>query len=528
MAHEENLARLITPEKRDQVIEPARLLRRSVREERGPFINPGARSPEAQSAKKSGKSMPRYVPNSVLVLFLLDFVFLGIAQAGLFGGIGSRLDIANPLQLWVIVFMTLAVHLAFLYGAGCFRRDTLVNFVSATSRLAVALGFSAFVLLLLMYFVMQPLFPDAITFRSISRSVTIAFLGMGVSLCAGLYSRVVFFAMVRRHWFRRRVLIVGTGARALYLHSLLSQESHRQLCELAFVPEVVLGGELAPIPSVIADSVVPVTGRSIENLASELLVDEVVVAVDEQRGLALERLLSWKTSGIPVFDFNSFIERETGRVDLRWLELSYLLFSSGFQIRLMDSLLKRGLDIVVSAIGLLIALPMLVLASIAILLEDFGPVVYRQTRVTQGGRNFWIYKLRTMRTDAEKFGAQWAEEDDPRITRVGRILRRSRLDEIPQLFNVLVGHMSLVGPRPERPVFVDNLSQKIRLYSLRHNVKSGLTGWAQINYPYGASEEDAKRKLEYDLYYMKNYSLLRDLSIMLQTFRVLIWPQGVR
>ncbi len=191
-------------------------------------------------------------------------------------------------------------------------------------------------------------------------------------------------------------------------------------------------------------------------------------------------------------------------------------------------MLKRAMDIIVSATALLVAMPVLLISSIAIVAEDFGPVFYRQTRVTQGGRTFWIYKLRTMRTDAEKFGAQWAEENDPRITRVGRILRRSRVDEIPQLFNVLVGNMSLVGPRPERPMFVDHLAQKIRLYGLRHNVKSGLTGWAQINYPYGASEEDAKRKLEYDLYYMKNYSLLRDLSIMLQTFRVLIWPQGVR
>ena len=524
----------------------ARFARRGTREERSLSANAAssnvapvsakvgaakAASPHASADEKpdlTTKPAHRYVPNSALVLFLLDFVFLGIAQAGLFGGIGGRLDIHNPVQLWLLVFASLGVYLSFLYAAGCYRRDTLVNFATATSRLSVALGFSAVVVLLLMHFAMNLLFPDAILFRSVSRSATIAFLGMGISLCAGLYSRVLFFAMARRHWFRRRVMIVGTGSRALYLYNLLNSDSQRQLTELAFLPEVMIGGEETQIPAALRNSVLAVSGKNVETLASELLVDEVVVAVDEQRGLALEGLLPWKTNGIPVFEFNAFIERETGRVDLRWLELSYLLFSSGFQIRLMDALMKRTMDIFISAVALLVALPVLIISAIAILVEDFGPVVYRQTRVTLGGRTFWIYKLRTMRTDAEKFGAQWAEADDPRITRVGRILRRTRVDEIPQLFNVLIGQMSLVGPRPERPMFVDDLSKKIRLYDLRHNVKSGLTGWAQINYPYGASEEDARRKLEYDLYYMKNYSLLRDISIMLQTFRVLIWPQGVR
>ena len=529
MAHEESFSRYASPDVRE-ALKPdyARSSRRVHREESITASHAAVSPVSAEGYELSAKPSHRYVPNSALVLFLLDFVFLGIAQAGLFGGIGERLDIKSTLQLWLLVFISLGAHLAFLYAAGCFRRDTLVNFATATSRLAVALGFSAAVLLLIMHFVMQEIFPNEIIFRSASRAATIAFLGMGVSLCAGLYSRVLFFAMARRHWFRRRVLIVGTGSRALYLFNLLNNDSQRHLTELAFLPETLIGGEPTQIPAALRDRVLPLDGKSVARLASDLLVDEVVVAVDEQRGLALEALLPWKTNGIPVFEFNTFIERETGRVDLRWLELSYLLFSTGFQIRLMDALLKRAMDIAVSAVALLVALPVLILSAIAIVVEDFGPVFYHQTRVTLGGRPFRIYKLRTMRTDAEKFGAQWAEEDDPRITRIGRILRRSRVDEIPQLFNVLIGQMSLVGPRPERPMFVDDLSKKIRLYSLRHNVKSGLTGWAQINYPYGASEEDARRKLEYDLYYMKNYSLLRDLSIMLQTFRVLIWPQGVR
>ncbi len=311
-----------------------------------------SRVPADGQAELAAKPAHRYVPNSALVLFLLDFVFLGIAQAGLFGGIGGRLDIHNPMQLWLLVFVSLGVYLSFLYAAGCYRRDTLVNFATATSRLAVALGFSAVVLLLLMHFVMNLMFPEAILFRSISRSATISFLGMGISLCAGLYSRVLFFAMARRHWFRRRVLIVGTGSRALYLYNLLNSDSQRQLTELAFLPETLIGGEPTQIPLALRGSVLEMSGRSVEALASELLVDEVVVAVDEQRGLALEGLLPWKTNGIPVFEFNAFIERETGRVDLRWLELSYLLFSNGFQIRLMDALLKRTMDIPISALAL--------------------------------------------------------------------------------------------------------------------------------------------------------------------------------
>ena len=173
-------------------------------------------------------------------------------------------------------------------------------------------------------------------------------------------------------------------------------------------------------------------------------------------------------------------------------------------------------------------MPVLIGAITSIWIEGHGPIFIRQERITKNGRVFLLYKLRTMRSDAESKGPQWAAERDPRITRVGALLRRCRIDELPQLVNVLCGDMSLVGPRPERPVFVDQLSRSIELYPLRHTFKAGLTGWAQINYPYGASEDDARRKLEYDLYYIKNYNLLRELSIILQTLRVLLWPPGVR
>jgi sugar transferase (PEP-CTERM system associated) len=268
--------------------------------------------------------------------------------------------------------------------------------------------------------------------------------------------------------------------------------------------------------------------NSLEQLAREVGADEVVIAVDEKQGLILEQLLKCKTNGIPVIEYDALIERETGRIDLRWLDLSWLVYTPGFEIQLLDAFLKRVLDLAVSILLLLIALPAVVIAMVAIKLEDGGPIFYNQIRITRGGREFWIYKLRTMCVEAESHGARWASRDDPRTTRVGRFLRKSRIDEIPQLWNVLAGDMSLVGPRPERPHFVEQLSKQLPIYGFRHGVKAGLTGWAQINYPYGASVEDAQAKLEYDLYYMKNYSVLRDISIILQTVRILIWNKGAR
>ena len=224
----------------------------------------------------------------------------------------------------------------------------------------------------------------------------------------------------------------------------------------------------------------------------------------------------------------SFIERETGRVDLSALESSWLLYSDNFGLGTLDVGLKRLFDLSVSLVLLFIALPVLLVAMAAIALEGHGKIFFRQKRVTRNGQAFWLYKLRTMFADAETKGPRWADANDPRITPVGRILRKTRIDEIPQLLNVLRGDMSLVGPRPERPIFVEQLSRETPIYNLRHTVKAGLTGWAQINYRYGASTADAMRKLEYDLHYVKNYHLLKDISIIVQTLRVLLWADGAR
>jgi sugar transferase (PEP-CTERM system associated) len=269
-------------------------------------------------------------------------------------------------------------------------------------------------------------------------------------------------------------------------------------------------------------------GGSLLDVVRSANPDQIVVAPDERRGLAMEGLLACKMAGYPVSEYTQFVEREIGRIDLKRLDLAWLLYTDGFTMGAMDRFLKRLTDIVASTALLLLTAPLLLLAALAVKLSDKGPVLYRQIRVTQGERHFGMLKLRSMTVNAEKAGAVWAAERDPRITRVGRFLRRTRLDELPQLFNVLKGDMSFVGPRPERPEFTNKLATQLPLYRERHLVRSGLTGWAQVNYPYGASLNDVRSKLSYDLYYVKNFGFLLDLLIMLQTVRVVFWPSGVR
>jgi exopolysaccharide biosynthesis polyprenyl glycosylphosphotransferase len=271
-----------------------------------------------------------------------------------------------------------------------------------------------------------------------------------------------------------------------------------------------------------------VEANDLLTVARRVQADTIVMAPDERRGMALDSLLDCKVAGFPVQDYLGFLERELRRIDIKRLDMGWIAYAEGFSFGPIDRWLKRLSDLVVSGAMLLVLSPFLLTAALAVKLGDGGPVLYRQERVTLRGATFQVLKLRTMRQNAEAQGAVWAAERDPRITRVGAFLRRTRLDEVPQLLNVLGGSMSLVGPRPERPEFVANLSTAIPLYHLRHAVKAGLTGWAQINYPYGASIDDARSKLSYDLYYIKNFGVMFDLLIVAQTIRAVVWPSGVR
>lgn len=242
------------------------------------------------------------------------------------------------------------------------------------------------------------------------------------------------------------------------------------------------------------------------------------------------RLLDAKLKGVMVVDIRSFYERVAQRLPLSQINDEWLLQTEGFSLNTRGSLrrLKRVFDVLVSSAALVLASPLMLAAAVAVRLESPGPVIYKQSRVGLREKEFMVYKFRSMRADAEKNGAVWASANDSRVTRVGKIMRKTRVDELPQLWNVLKGDMSFIGPRPERMTFVKELKKNIPWYSLRHTVKPGLTGWAQVKYPYGASEEDARRKLEYDLYYIKNISILLDVNILLKTLGVVLFPKGAR
>ena len=272
--------------------------------------------------------------------------------------------------------------------------------------------------------------------------------------------------------------------------------------------------------------------NGLKALCEELDIDELVVALmDRRRTLPVKELLQCRLAGISVVEFISFMERETGRIQLDLLNPSWIIFGAGFRRDGVRLFTARALDFLASGVLIVVSSPIMLLAALAIWLEDGrkgAGLFYRQNRVGYEGRVFPLTKFRSMRVDAEADGAQWATKNDPRATRVGAFMRKTRIDELPQLLNVLQGHMGFVGPRPERPEFVAELEAKIPYYAYRHSVKPGITGWAQLCYPYGSSIEDAKQKLQYDLYYVKHHNLLLDLTILVQTVEVVLMGKGAR
>jgi sugar transferase (PEP-CTERM system associated) len=322
----------------------------------------------------------------------------------------------------------------------------------------------------------------------------------------------------------RRVLVVGTGAEALAVEQALSQFGPG-LRIIGFFP--VNSSDDVSVPE---ERVLGI-GRHLAETARHHDIDEVVVAVKERRGgvLPLRELLDCKLTGVKVLDLSSYYERSLGQLRIDSLHASWLIFGDGFRQGMVRTVVKRVFDVVSALVLLLLAAPVMLVATVAIIVESGFPVLYRQERVGQGGRVFNVVKFRSMRVDAEKDGRpRWAVANDDRITRVGRIIRKLRVDELPQLFNVLKGDMSMVGPRPERPYFVDQLSRQIRFYAARHSVKPGVTGWAQVRYQYGSTVDDAVQKLQYDLYYVKNHTLFLDVVVLFETVGVVLSGDGAR
>ncbi len=352
-----------------------------------------------------------------------------------------------------------------------------------------------------------------------------------IGACSAILVAIVrltshFFVRIDE-FFQRNVLVLGGGNRASTLRVLRRRSDRRGFRLVGYVAQP---GETVAVPR--EQLIHAHTVTSLLDYARAHNVDELVVALDNQRDtLPIAQLLQCRLNGIEISDLSSFLERETQRIFVAGLNPGWVIFSDGFRNDLVRRFFARSLDIVVS-LGLLIILwPVMVATALFIKLEDGwrAPVLYRQIRVGLFDRRFQMFKFRSMHDGAEQDGeAMWAQADDDRITRVGKLIRRVRVDELPQLFNVLRGEMSVIGPRPERPEFVAQLAKVVPYYTARHSVKPGLAGWAQLCYPYGASEHDAERKLEFDLYYVKNHNLLLDLSILLHTFETILFGRGVR
>jgi len=413
-------------------------------------------------------------------------------------------------------------NLLLLYAMGLYRRDAMTEARRAVGRIPLVVGMGCALACGAIWLSMAAS-GLATDWPDLAASFAVA--GIGFTTAAVL-ARLVFGLLLGRGVLHRRLLVIGAGQRAWDLLHMLGKEGRTLQDEVVFLHDPVLGTidpRLAENPQVSI-----VENISVLQAAQVAQADQIVVAPDERRGMDLDRLLACKKAGYPVVQYLTFVEKEIRRIDLKRMELGWLLYSDGFRFGLLDRIFKRMFDLAVSTLVLAMMAPFLLAAAIAIRMEGPGPVLYRQTRVTRDGRHFQILKLRTMRVDAEAQGAVWARAKDDRITAVGHFLRRTRIDELPQLVNILAGDMSFVGPRPERPEFVAELVREIPLYNERHMVKAGLTGWAQINYPYGASVDDARSKLSYDLYYVKNFSILFDFVILLQTLRVVLWPSGVR
>ncbi len=364
--------------------------------------------------------------------------------------------------------------------------------------------------------------------------VPMLYMGRGVlassvviALLLVIPARWIFLRLVGTEALRARVLVLGVGRRAKRFADDLAG-GHGGIAKIVgFVQSGENGEQVVDENKIIQHS------NSLLKLALKHRVGEIVVALDDRRAgagaLPLDELFACKMHGIKVNESISVSERELGIIQLEDVRPGWLVFAPGFYSGTFWRLLKRATDILVAIVILAVALPFMLLTAVAIYLETGSPVIYRQVRVGLEGRHFEIYKFRSMTVDAEKDGkAVWASKNDARVTRVGAIIRNTRLDELPQLVNVLKGDMSIVGPRPERPAIVEQIHSKVPYYNERHHAKPGLMGWAQLNYPYGASIEDAAKKLRYDLYYVKNRSFLLDLIIMVQTVQVVLLGIGVR
>jgi sugar transferase (PEP-CTERM system associated) len=401
-----------------------------------------------------------------------------------------------------------------LLAFGLYQRENQQNELGYTVHLMIS--FLTGLLIMLIIFYVAP----ALTLGRGAFGLTVLFAFTGV-----LTARAVFLRLADRGAFRRRILVLGTGTRAAKVAELeRTNGTSEKFHVVGYLP--LNGTSKGVDPSMILHE-----SGSLQSITQKYQIDEIVVGVRDRRcgDMPMNDLLARKMGGTSVVDLSTFFERETGCVRLESLNSSWLIFSDGFCIGIFSSLAKRAFDVVLASALLLLTLPVMVVTAALIWLESGLPIFYRQERVGAFGRRFKLLKFRSMRADAEADGTpRWATENDARCTRIGHIIRKLHIDELPQVINVLKGEMSFVGPRPERSFFVDDLAKNLKYYRYRHTVKPGITGWAQIRYQYGASMNDAKEKLQYDLYYIKNHSFFLDMVILAQTAHIVLLGKGAR
>ncbi|MCK5696588.1 MAG: TIGR03013 family PEP-CTERM/XrtA system glycosyltransferase [Gammaproteobacteria bacterium] len=451
-----------------------------------------------------------YIPLSLIISGVLEAFacYLSVPLARYLNSYDSNIHFFNYTSL---IFMLVVIFS--MSAAGLYNRHLRENFKEVIFRIIFVLILVFFIMSFLFY-----LYPILFTART---SFVYALIITGMML---FLSRTLLYLTIEHDYFKQRVIVFGAGKKASHIKEIRRKSDKRNIKIIGFIA-------VEDEQCLVDKNNLINTPNGLLNYVVEHHIDEVIVALDKNDiKVPVDELLECKVNGIVVLDILTFFERQTGRIKLGTLSPTNLIFSDGFVQRRFDQFIKRCFDIIASILLLLVTWPIMIVTALAILMESHfkGSVFYKQKRVGLFDENFEVIKFRSMGMDAEKDGAQWAQEVDPRVTKVGNIIRKYRIDELPQLFNVLMGNMSFVGPRPERPEFVKELSQAIEYYDIRHYIKPGITGWAQICYPYGATQYDTRNKLEYDLYYMKNYSIFLDIMILLQTIQVVLWRQGAR
>lgn len=456
-----------------------------------------------------------YISSAYLLLVVLEgLVYLSAVpvaywiRLGITEGWNNTLALKTTALIYAVVMLTTAASL------GSYKRTLSQDFSTQFLRMTTVFIIASLAMAVIFY-----------SFPGI-------FFGRGVLLGTVLYSAVGVAAVrfLFRHYvdseaIQQRVLVLGTGDKADEIEQFSKTHQYAGFIVIGYV---ALTEDVHTIPNqrLIQQK------SSLQTIAKDFDIDELVIALDDERlKIPVEDILACKMHGLTVIDFLSFFEKHSGEIYIDRVRPSWLYLSDGFRIDGFVLTIKRIIDLFASFLLSMFFLPIMMLIVVAIAIDSHGKgsILYRQMRVGESGKEFEILKFRSMRPDAEQDGSvQWAKTDDERITRLGNILRKYRLDELPQLYNIFSGEMSLVGPRPERPEFVEQLIKEIPYYQERHQVKPGLTGWAQLNYSYGASVEDARKKHQYDLYYLKNYSVFLDFIIMLQTVEVMLWKKGSR